>query len=90
MAEKITLGTAVTYVSTKGYKKLALVTATPETVEPGHDLPELPEGFLHLLVFSPTGSSYPRLSVPSADAAKDIPDYAVDGENPKGVWLPVS
>ena len=84
------LGTAVTYVSSKGYDKLAFVTATPETVQPGHDLPDLAEGFVHLVVFSPTGSHYPRFSVPSLEAAALIPDYAAEGDMAmKGVWKPV-
>lgn len=86
---KIQLGTAVTYVSSKGYQKLAFVIATPETVKPGHDLLELSEGFLHLMVFAPSGI-YPRFSVPSEEVAKEIPDFAVDGDEIKGIWKPVA
>lgn len=80
VSKKIKLGQAVTYVSTKGYEKLAFVTATPETVQPGHALPELPEGFAHLVVLAPNGSVSPRYSVPSEATAKDIPDFAAEGE----------
>lgn len=80
VSKKIKLGQTVTYISTKGYEKLALVTGTPESVQPGHDLPELPEGYLHLVVIAPSGKVYPRLSVPSEAVAKDIPDFAAEGE----------
>ena len=89
-SNQIKLGTSVTYISTKGFKKLALVTATPETVTEGHELPELPEGYLHLMVISATGSMYPRLSIPSIDVAKEIPDYAAEGDlELRGVWTTI-
>lgn len=87
-AKKINLGQTVTYISSKGYEKLALVTATPETVQAGHDLPELAEGFLHLFVISPNGTTYPRLSVPSQEIAQAnvIENDGDETEAPRGVW----
>lgn len=82
-----TLGSAVAYKSEKGHAKMALVLATPESVTPGHDVPELSEGQLHLLVFSPTGAAYPRYSVPSAESVAGQDGFT----NPEtgqlyGVW----
>lgn len=84
--KKIKLGTPVAYTATNGDVKLALVTATPETVTPNSAVPELSEGYLHLAVISPNGKQYARLSVPSAEAAAKIPDFAVDGDDLRGVW----
>lgn len=72
----IKLGQTVTYVSTKGYEKAALVVGTPESVQQGHSgVPQLAEGNLHLLVLSPTGHTYSRQSVPNKEiAAQQAPE----------------
>lgn len=62
------LGQNVTYVSTKGYEKAAIVVGTPESILDGHNYPTLEEGERHLLVFTLNGAS-PRLNVKSQDAA---------------------
>lgn len=84
---KVKLGDAVAYKSEKGHTKLAFVLATPTTVTPEHELPELTEGQLHLLVLSPTGSAYARYSVPFAGSVEGNSDFT----NPEtgklyGVW----
>lgn len=87
MTNQIKLGTAVTYFSTEGFEKLAFVIATPETIKPEMGVPELQEGFLHLTVLSPNGHVSPRFSVPSEEVAKNIPDFASEGELAlRGVW----
>lgn len=75
------LGQMVTYVSTKGYEKAAMVVGTPESILPGHDYPVPAEGQRHLLVFALSGIS-PRLNVPESgtvDAESGVPTVA-------GVW----
>lgn len=60
-------GDTVTYVSArKGNRKVAIVTATPESLTEGTSL-TLEEGHINLAVFSPTGSFGPRQSVPTKD-----------------------
>lgn len=90
------IGSFVQYIDTKGHSKPALVTATVETVEPGTNLPQLTDTQLHLTVFSPSGSTYARHSVPFVDAVSDNGDFSLsvtdeDGEatgetKTVGVW----
>lgn len=74
----VSLGQSVTYVSSTGLQKAAIVIGTPESVEPGHSIPVPESGQVHLLVFSFRGVS-PRLSVPSKALAETIEDFTVDG-----------
>lgn len=90
MANDNLLGKTVEYISTKGDRKVALVLGTSESITPGTSLPVPQEGHLHLLVFSPTGTAYPKHSVPSAEVASQIPDFAVDGDNLRNVWRPLA
>lgn len=82
-----TLLQPVVYIGTKGHKKAALVIGTPESIDEGTQVPVPSEGYLHLLVFSPTGNAYPKFNVPSEEVAKTIPDYhADDNGNLREVW----
>ncbi len=69
--KKITLGQPVTYIGSKGLPKLALVVGTPETVEPGHSLPTLEEGQLHLVVWEfSEGHFVPKMNVRSFETVE--------------------
>lgn len=74
----VALGQMVTYVSSQGLQKAAMVIGTPESVQEGHSLPVPEDGQAHLLVFTVKGSSA-RLSVPSKALAETIEDFTVDG-----------
>jgi hypothetical protein len=65
--QEIRPGDFVSYTDSRGLEKTALVTATPDTVTPGHRVPELEATELHLMVFSPSGSAYPRQNVIRAE-----------------------
>lgn len=80
MTNSLKLGTAVTYISTTGFEKLAFVLATSDTPQPEDGIPGPPEGFLHLSVFNINGKISPRYSVPSEEIASTIPDFASEGE----------
>lgn len=76
----VKLGQTVTYVSTKGLQKLALVIGTPESIAQGHfNVPQLDTDRLHLLVISPTGNQYTRYSVPTEALAKQEDAEAIGG-----------
>lgn len=80
------LGQNVTYVSTKGYEKAALVVGTPESILDGHNYPTLAEGERHLLVFTLGGVS-PRLNVRTQDQAlATINEETGEEVAPKGYW----
>jgi hypothetical protein len=68
--KQATLGAGVPYTNASGHVKLALVTATQDTITPaelGGGLPELAEHEAHLMIFSASGNHYPRMSIPFAD-----------------------
>lgn len=94
MTEAITtavkLGQTVRYVSTRGLSKLALVTATPETVTEGTSVPSLTEGQVHLMVIGITTHASPRLNVPSAESVQGNEDFTDSDGNPVGVWVPIA
>lgn len=75
------LNTFVVYLSSMGDRKSALVIGTPDSITPGTSVPVPAENERHLLVFSPTGNSYPKHSVPMAT---DLDDP--DGRT-TNVWL---
>lgn len=83
------LGQNVTYISTKGFPKAAMVIGTPESVLDetacgGHSLPELAEDERHLLIFTFKGVSL-RVNVRSQDVAlATITDADFDAT--KGCW----
>lgn len=72
------IGQFVTYTDTKGHSKPALVTATPESLTEGTNLPELSDTQLHLVVFSPSGNIYPRQNVPFVDSVSDNSDFSLE------------
>ena len=78
----VACGTTVFYNDTKGHKKMAFVTGTPETVVEGTRLPTLNEGELHLTVVSPSGSIYNRRNVPFGAVpeaeAVEVPQSKID------------
>lgn len=74
------LGDMVTYVSTKGYEKAAMVVGTPESILPGHKYPTLAEGERHLTIFTLDGIST-RLNVPD----NITPEDATEGKT-VGFW----
>jgi hypothetical protein len=83
---KVTLGTAVEYVGTKGKIKLGLVVGTPETVEEGTALPALLPGQLHIAVFTwSVGTFVPRLNVPFEGLVSGNTEFQEDGKA-VGVW----
>lgn len=59
-----TLGQAVTYVSSAGFQKVAIVIGTQDSVVPGGSIPAPDEHERHLLVISVTGKQYTRYNVP--------------------------
>jgi len=69
------IATFVTYTDSKGHAKPALVTATPESITEGTSLPGLNEGQAHLIVFSPSGRTYTKFNVPSAESVQDNEDF---------------
>ena len=82
----VKLGQAVTYLSSKGHKKLGLVLSTPDTVTPDTGLPALTEGQAHLVVLSPTGNAYMRYNVPSKASVEGMQDFLNDDGEPVEVW----
>lgn len=70
MAKTLKLGRRVEYRDGSGFKKLAFVTATADTVQAGTDVPVPGENQAHLKVISPTGKEYNRQSVPMGDGPR--------------------
>lgn len=79
-AKTAELGETVTYVSTKGFEKAAIVVGTPDSILPGHSYPELEGGERHLLILT-LGGITPRMSVPSQEEAlAALAESAEEGE----------
>lgn len=77
------LNSFVTYLSSKGDRKSALVIGTPDSITPGTSVPVPAENERHLLVFSPTGAAYAKHSVPMA-----TPDYDTNEDaRSTNIWL---
>lgn len=85
------LGQTVTYLSTsKGDQKLALITATPETITEGTDLPTLNPDHYVITVFSPAGTIYTKFGVPEFGAEGiNKEEYVIDG-TPRGVLIAIA
>lgn len=89
----VKIGTTVEYVSTEGATKVGLVVATADTLKEGTSLSEaypLSDEQVNLVVFSASGSHYPRYQVPSLAfveqaKAQGNTDYAEGG-----YWKPIA
>lgn len=66
----LALNTPVTYISSKGYAKAAVVTGTPDSILADKNVAIPAEGHVHLTVFSVNGKVYTRRNVPTEAVAQ--------------------
>lgn len=72
---KIKFGDTVKYIDGKGHEKLAIVTATKETIAGDSSVEGLSKGFVGITVFSVSGKTYSRYGVPTEKAAAKAGGY---------------
>lgn len=72
-------GVCGTYVNDVGRQKAAMVLATKDSIEPGGEVMELQEGYVHLIVFG-FQSAVQRASVPLRETVVDNNNYYIDGK----------
>ena len=83
----VALMSPIVYVGSKGLPKAALVVGTPETVQPGHSLPELNEGQLHIIVWEfSAGHFVPKLNVPYVATVAENDEFKNADGVTVGVW----
>lgn len=87
----LSLAQTARYVDTKGHEKVALVVGTPESVAEGTDLQTLNPGHYIVTVFSPSGRTYTKHSVPDATHAEfNGADYTNEDGLLVGVLFPTN
>lgn len=67
---KLKLGKRVEYRDSNGYRKLAFITGTADTIEGGNGVAVPAADAAHLLVVSPTGKTYSRENISLGDGPR--------------------